>query len=161
MLPDALEQTVAEYNDALASERTANVLQPPRQTGRYKALPIVKAPFYAMPMCAGITYTMGGIRVNEHARALRADGTPIEGLYALGSSTGGLEGGPAVGYTGGLAKSGVTALIAAEHVAERMRGRAANVDILWLTHHSIGSERWGQCSKPMASCRSECARNRH
>ena len=68
---------------------------------------------------------MGGIRVNEHACALRADGTPIEGLYALGSSTGGLEGGPAVGYTGGLAKSGVTALMAAEHVAERMRGKSA------------------------------------
>ena len=123
--PDALERTVAEYNEALASERTDSVLQPPRQTARYKALPIVKAPFYAAPMCAGITYTMGGIRVNEHACAMRTDGTPIEGLYALGSSTGGLEGGPAVGYTGGLAKSGVTALMAAEHVAERMRGKSA------------------------------------
>jgi fumarate reductase flavoprotein subunit len=68
-------------------------------------------------MCAGITYTMGGIRVDEHARALRADGVPIAGLYALGASTGGLEGGPAVGYTGGLVKGGVTALVAAEHVA--------------------------------------------
>ncbi len=73
-------------------------------------------------MCAGITYTMGGIRVNEHACALRADGSIIEGLYALGSSTGGLEGGPAVGYTGGLAKSGVTALVAAEHAAESCHG---------------------------------------
>jgi fumarate reductase flavoprotein subunit len=122
---DALERTIADYNQALATEHTDSALQPPRQTGRYKAQPIVKAPFYAVPMCAGITYTMGGIRVNGHACALRADGTVIEGLYALGSSTGGLEGGPAVGYTGGLAKSGVTALVAAEHVAATVQRKSA------------------------------------
>jgi fumarate reductase flavoprotein subunit len=118
---EALERTVAEYNESLAAGRTDSALQPPRRTARYKALPIAQPPFHAVPMCAGITYTMGGIRVNEHASALRADGSVIEGLYALGSSTGGLEGGPAVGYTGGLAKSGVTALVAAEHAAERLK----------------------------------------
>jgi fumarate reductase flavoprotein subunit len=113
---DALERTISDYNAALAGKLEA-ALTPPRQTSKYKALPIVKAPFYALPMCAGITYTMGGIGVDEHARVLRADGSVIEGLYALGAATGGLEGGPEVGYVGGLAKSGVTALVAAEHVA--------------------------------------------
>jgi len=114
---DNLKRTIAEYNEALAAGHSESSLRPPRHTDRYKAMPLVKAPFYAVPMCAGITYTMGGIRVDEHARALRADGAPIAGLYALGASTGGLEGGPAVGYTGGLVKGGVTALVAAEHVA--------------------------------------------
>jgi succinate dehydrogenase/fumarate reductase flavoprotein subunit len=119
-----LKRAVSDYNEALAGGRSESVLQPPRQTSRYKASPVMKPPFYAVPMCAGITYTMGGIRVNEHACALRDDGTAIAGLYALGSSTGGLEGGPAVGYTGGLVKSGVTALVAAEHVAAHMRGKS-------------------------------------
>jgi fumarate reductase flavoprotein subunit len=114
---EALAQTVSEYNAALAGGLLDTGFMPPRQTSRYKAAPLVKPPFYALPMCAGITYTMGGISVDEHTRALRTDGSVIEGLYALGAATGGLEGGPQIGYVGGLAKSGVTALVAAEHVA--------------------------------------------
>lgn len=114
---DALNQTLSEYNAAVAGGRLPSGLALSRQTTRYEACPIVKTPFYAMPMCAGITYTMGGISVNEHAQALRADGSVIEGLYALGAAAGGLEGGPEVGYVGGLAKGGVTALVSAEHVA--------------------------------------------
>ena len=113
----ALESTTARHNEAIAAKRLHDGYTPARQTSRFEACPIDKAPFYALPMCAGITYTMGGISVNEHAQALREDGSAIDGLYALGSSAGGLEGGPQVGYVGGLAKSGVTALVAAEHVA--------------------------------------------
>lgn len=115
----ALNETVKAYNEALAGERLP-AGTPPRQTSRYAACPIAKAPFMAVPMCAGITYTMGGIRVNGNAQALRGDGTAIEGLYALGGSAGGLEGGPEVGYVGGLAKGGITALVAAEHVAHTL-----------------------------------------
>ncbi|OGA50416.1 MAG: hypothetical protein A3G24_12765 [Betaproteobacteria bacterium RIFCSPLOWO2_12_FULL_62_13] len=114
---DALKRTISEYNDAIAGKRLQSGYTPSRQTARYDACPIAKAPFHALPMCAGITYTMGGISVDAHAQALRADGSPIEGLYALGGAAGGLEGGPEVGYVGGLAKGGVTALVAAEHVA--------------------------------------------
>ena len=114
---ESLERTVAEYNDALAGKRLQSGYAPIRQTARFEACPIFQAPYYALPMCAGITYTMGGISVNTHAQALRADGSVIEGLYALGAATGGLEGGPEIGYVGGLAKGGVTALLAAEHLA--------------------------------------------
>ena len=79
--------------------------------------PISKPPYYAMPVCAGITHTMGGVVVNDHAQALRADGTEIAGLYAIGATAGGLEGGPEIGYVGGLAKGGITGLRAAEHIA--------------------------------------------
>ena len=114
---DTLKRTISEYNDAIAGKRLQSGYTPPRQTARFDACPIAKAPFHALPMCAGITYTMGGISVNAHAQALRADGGIIEGLYALGAAAGGLEGGPEVGYVGGLAKGGVTALVSAEHIA--------------------------------------------
>ena len=114
---EALTREIAEYNEAIASQRLEGGYTPPRRTSRFAACRIEQPPFYALPMCAGITNTMGGIAVNEHAQALREDGSAIEGLYALGASTGGLEGGPELAYVGGLAKGGVTALVAAEHLA--------------------------------------------
>jgi len=111
-----LEQTIATYNSALARAAT-DKLDPPRGTRKGKPQPILTAPFYAAPVCAGITYTMGGIAVDEHARALDTNAQPLPGLYVAGTAAGGLEGGPAVGYVGGLVKCGVTGLRAAEHIA--------------------------------------------
>jgi fumarate reductase flavoprotein subunit len=70
---------------------------------------------------------MGGIAIDEHGRALRDDGSVVDGLYAAGASTGGLEGGPEVGYVGGLAKGGVTALTIAEHVARSVAADPVSV----------------------------------
>ncbi len=112
----ALESTVRDYNAALASGNLAE-LQPARSATRRKPMPVSTAPFYGVPACAGLTYTMGGIRISGNAEALRADGTVIPGLYAAGASTGGLEGGPAVGYVGGLMKALTFGLLAAEHIA--------------------------------------------
>jgi fumarate reductase flavoprotein subunit len=116
-----LTQTVAQYNDAMARSEVQTALTPPRQTTRHQACALVEAPFYAVPMCAGITHTMGGLCVNEHAQVLRDDGSAIPGLYAAGATAGGLEGGPEIGYVGGLAKGGVTGLISAEHIASSPR----------------------------------------
>ena len=117
----ALKQTVADYNAAVAASGNATDIKPAdginRRNQKYKALSIVKAPLYAVPMVSGITYTMGGITINAHAQVLREDGSAIEGLYAAGAATGGLEGGPQIGYVGGLAKGGITGLAAAEHIA--------------------------------------------
>lgn len=110
-----LAATVAGYNAALDAGMLDR-LSPPRTTLRYKAWPIRRAPFRAVPVAPGITYTLGGIAVDAHLRALRADGAPIPGLYAVGSTTGGLEGGEHVGYAGGLTKAAVTGLRAASHL---------------------------------------------
>ena len=115
MEPGRLLDTVTRYNNALASGTLAS-LKPALRTSPQRARPIAVAPFYAAPVCAGITTTMGGIKINEHAQALRVDDTPIAGLYAAGGAAGGLEGGPEIGYVGGLVKCGVTALRAAEHI---------------------------------------------
>lgn len=116
MPPETLSDTVQRYNAALAGG-TLGDLNPPRSIGRAQAQPIAVAPFYAVPVCSGITYTMGGLRIDEHARVLRADGRPIVGLYAAGSAAGGFEGGPRTRYLGGLIKAGILGLVAAETIA--------------------------------------------
>jgi fumarate reductase flavoprotein subunit len=114
--PRRLEDTVGGYNEAVASG-TLSSLAPCRGTSRHQARPLAVPPFYAAPACAGITTTMGGIAINEHAQALHEDGSAIAGLYVAGGAAGGLEGGPEIGYVGGLVKCGVTALRAAEHIS--------------------------------------------
>ncbi len=117
---DALARTVNAYNAALLAYKLLD-LQPIRTAMFGKPMPIFKAPFHALTVAAGITYTMGGISIDEHARALDAVGKPVARLYAAGCCSGGLEGGPdSGGYVGGLAKSGVTALRAAEHIAANL-----------------------------------------
>jgi fumarate reductase flavoprotein subunit len=121
----ALSRTVSAYNEAMAAGKLQTGIVPIRQSNRYAACPVTQPPFYAVPACAGITNTMGGISVNEHAQALRADNSVVEGLYAAGAAAGGLEGGPEVGYVGGLSKGGVTGLVAAEHIAASIAQNAA------------------------------------
>jgi fumarate reductase flavoprotein subunit len=82
--------------------------------GKHPHEPFRTPPFYAAPACAALTSTLGGIAVDDRARALREDGTPIPGLFAAGNCTGGIEGGPQVGYLGGLIKALVFGLLAAE-----------------------------------------------
>ena len=114
---DALAATVDAYNAAHASGRLAD-LDPPRTTDIFDASPIMTPPYYAIPLCAGITGTMGGLSIDPNARVLTPAGTAIDGLYAVGTSTGGLEGGPRVAYMGGLSKAYIWGLLAAEHAAE-------------------------------------------
>ena len=60
---------------------------------------------------AAVTQTLGGLRVDERARVLRADGTPIDGLYAAGVDAGGISTG---GWSSGLAAALVLGRVAAE-----------------------------------------------
>ena len=109
-----LESTLHSYNDAVRSGR-CEVLEPLRSSHKRAPMGITAPPFYAVPICAGITFTMGGITIDAAARVLRPDRAPIPGLYAAGSNTGGLDGGRACGYAGGLMKAIVFGLLAAEH----------------------------------------------
>jgi fumarate reductase flavoprotein subunit len=110
---DAVLRSLAAHNAALAANCLAG-LTPPRSNAKGLARPIATAPFFAAPARAAISHTMGGIRIDNSARALRADGSAIPGLYAAGNAAGGLEGGPRCGYVGGLAIALITGLAAAE-----------------------------------------------
>lgn len=59
-------------------------------------------PFLAFPVTGGITFTYGGLKVDEHGSVLRPDGSAIVGLHACGELVGGVF---FAGYPGG---SGLT-----------------------------------------------------
>lgn len=56
--------------------------------------PVRKAPFYAVKMVSGDLGTKGGIDTDATGRALRPDGSVIEGLYAAGNTSA-----PVMGHT--------------------------------------------------------------
>ena len=120
----ALSETVAAYNAAVRDGGLA-ALSPTRSTKGGTPWPIEAPPFLAIPICAGITNTMGGIAVDGHGRVRRGDDSRIDGLYAAGGCTGGLEGGGALGYVGGLIKACVFGLRTAEDAARRILSREA------------------------------------
>lgn len=111
-----LAATVAAFNESLETGKAGD-LSPARTTGVHVPHPVARPPFYAVPLCAGLTVTSGGLAIDAQARVLDSEGEPIPGLYAAGSSAGGLEGGPQVGYVGGLIKAFCLGLIAGDAIA--------------------------------------------
>ena len=55
---------------------------------------LTHSPYYAVKMVPGDLGTKGGVRTDVHGRALRDDGTVIDGLYAAGN-----VGAPMMGHT--------------------------------------------------------------
>jgi tricarballylate dehydrogenase len=47
-------------------------------------------PFYAYSATGGITFTFGGVKVNENTQVMGTDWRPLKGLYACGEMIGGL-----------------------------------------------------------------------
>ncbi len=94
--PARLERTVSEYNAAIRpgefdpsvkdGVRTEGIT-PPKSNW---ALPVEQPPFTAFPVTCGITFTFGGLRVDESARVLDQAGAPLDGLFAAGELVGGL-----------------------------------------------------------------------
>jgi len=118
---ETLERTVSNYNTAVDAAAT-ETLVPRRSAGGHRPWPIRQAPFYAVKLCAGITYTMGGIAVDAEGRVLNPSNEPMTGLYAVGCAAGGLEGGALeqVAYVGGLTRSAVFALRAADDILRNL-----------------------------------------
>ena len=116
----ALEATVAEYNKAVEAGQTGR-LSPARTASSYKPFPIANPPYYGLKLCAGLTFTMGGIAVDDVGRVLNQRNEAIPGLYAAGCCTGGLDGGPHAGYVGGLAKSAAMGINTADHLAAALK----------------------------------------
>jgi tricarballylate dehydrogenase len=94
--PDRLRRTIAEYNASLAGGRfdptvldglTTTGLEPPKSNW---ARPIDEPPFVAFPVGCAITFTYGGVRIDEDARVLDQGDRPIPGLHAAGEVVGGL-----------------------------------------------------------------------
>ena len=103
MEPDRLLTAVADHNSVRVDA------------------PLESAPFHAVPIVPGITFTMGGVKIGPNAEVRRPSGEPIHGLYAAGSTVGGIQGGPDGGYVGGLATAATFGFIAASSIALQMQ----------------------------------------
>jgi fumarate reductase flavoprotein subunit len=111
---ERLDRTIGEFNWA-AKHGTGGTLSPPHGGGSQS---MVQPPFHAVPIIAGLTYTMGGVVINEHCKVLDVSRKPLPGLYACGTTVGGVEGGPSSGYVGGLAQAFILGLVSAEAASQ-------------------------------------------
>ena len=74
--------------------------------------------YYVIKAVPSVHHTMGGVRINEKAQALTAEGKAIPGLWAAGEMTGGVHG---AGYMSGSAfgKAQTFGRIAAKDIAKQ------------------------------------------
>jgi fumarate reductase flavoprotein subunit len=72
---------------------------------------LAEPPFVGVRVYAGVTHTIGGLRIDGRARVLDAAGSPVPELFAAGADAGGIFTG---GYGSGLAAALVFGRIAAE-----------------------------------------------
>ena len=84
------------FDPAIKDGRVARV-SPPKSNW---AVALESPPFYGYAVACGITFTFGGLAVDEHARVLGTSGDPLPGLYAAGEVAGGLFSGNYPGGTG-------------------------------------------------------------
>jgi succinate dehydrogenase/fumarate reductase flavoprotein subunit len=122
-----LETTVAEFNKTASEGRDPAFGKGSRAYNRYQGdalhgpnpciAPLDRAPFYAIKLVIGDLGTYAGIKTDEHARALDADGRPIPRLYAAGNDMASIMGGnyPGAGITLGPALT--FGYIAGRHIA--------------------------------------------
>jgi len=100
--------TVSAYNDAVAAGAAAHLPIPRRDL----AYPVATPPFYALGVAPGVTFTLGGLPINEDAQVLDRSGHPLPGLYAAGADAGGIHNEQ---YAGGLCLGLVFGRRAAQH----------------------------------------------
>lgn len=91
-----LSESINRYN----AQQKAGVDEDFGRSATEMTRPLETPPYYAVCVTPAIHHTMGGLSVNTETQVLRADGTPIPGLYAAGEVTGGLHGANRLGGNG-------------------------------------------------------------
>ena len=94
---DALAKTMAKFNEFARAGKDADFGRGDSAYDRYygdpnckpnpNLAPLAQPPFYAIKIVPGDLGTKGGLRTDERARVLRADGSVIDGLYAAGNTS--------------------------------------------------------------------------
>jgi tricarballylate dehydrogenase len=90
-------RTLNEYNDAAGHGGSFNPaildamstegLDPPKSNWAQK---LDTPPYLCWPVTGGITFTFGGLKINDKAQVISTGWKPIEGLYTAGEMVGGL-----------------------------------------------------------------------
>jgi 3-oxosteroid 1-dehydrogenase len=83
---------------------------------------IAKAPFFAVQLWPADVGTAGGVVADEYGRALRKDGSVIEGLYVTGNSSAAVTGRCYPGAGSSVGPSMVFGYLAARHATGANRG---------------------------------------
>ena len=84
---NAAVSTGVDFNPNIKDGRAAVDLQVPKSNWANR---IDQPPFSAYAVTCGITFTFGGLRVDNQTRVLDMEQTPIPGLFAAGELVGGL-----------------------------------------------------------------------
>lgn len=107
-----VKQAVLDFNRQCAEGGH----EPPRL---YDTEAIDRPPFYVIETVPAISFTFGGLAIDNRARVLDEAGAPIPGLLAAGADAGGVFN---KAYAGGLAAALVFALAAARTASEARIG---------------------------------------
>jgi tricarballylate dehydrogenase len=107
-----------EYNPTVLDGKHTDGIEPPKSNW---ALTIDTPPYLGYAVTCGITYTFGGLKINNRAQVLDTEDAPIGGLYGAGELVGGLF---YFNYAGGagLMAGSVFGKIAGESAAKQSQG---------------------------------------
>ncbi len=106
-----LQKTVDKYNSYVADGND------PEFNKRSLPSTVEVGPFYILKATPAVHHTMGGIKINTNAQVLDTEGNVIEGLYAAGEVTGGVQGANRLG-SNALADITVFGRIAGQNAAK-------------------------------------------
>ena len=132
--PEGLERTVRDYNvGAVKGEDPAfgrgtttfnRYLADPENKPNPCVAPVQTGPFYAVKVVMGDLGTFDGIQTSVVGEVLRDNGTPIQGLYAVGNDRASIMGGnyPAAGITHG--PNMTFGYVTANHIADHAGAHA-------------------------------------
>lgn len=125
---DALAATIERFNGFARTGNDEDFHRGDSAYDRYYADPRVKpnpslhsidqGPFYAVKIVPGDLGTKGGIVTDERARALRPDGSVIEGLYAAGNCSSAVMGRTYAGPGATIGPAMTFGYLAAEDIAK-------------------------------------------
>lgn len=124
---DGFTQTLARFNTAAAAGIDDDFGRGNIAYDRYYGDPTVSpnpnlrpltGTLYAVQVVLSDLGTCGGIRADEYGRALRADGVPIDGLYAIGNTAGNVFGRSYPGAGATIGQGLVFGYIVGQHAKE-------------------------------------------
>ncbi|APW36050.1 3-oxosteroid 1-dehydrogenase [Rhodoferax koreense] len=138
-----LEATVAAYNVGAAQGEDPSFHRGSTSFNRYLAdpahqpnpcvAPVAQGPFYAVKLVMGDLGTFDGIQTSVVGEVLKRDGTPIDGLYAVGNDRASIMGGnyPGAGITHG--PNMTFGYVTGNHIADKAEATQLIANVVMAT----------------------------
>ncbi len=101
-LAQSIDVPLLTLQDTIAEARTCQGGAQADPFGRdFTSQPALEAPYFAIKVTGALFHTQGGLNIDAHARVLRADGTPLPNVFAVGGAACGVSGPDISGYLSG------------------------------------------------------------